>query len=366
MHNTPKSIYTQEQNPHQNSTNLLATERKFSLGLTTYEVTHTFKPHFLRFSRQNIVRKLLPESRVSACIRAVKPNASFIPVQYSSSKKIACYRNLMVCGLQWLCPVCSNKISNFRRQELHELIENSSYKTSMVSFTLQHTRRDSLGALITALTASMRLFKNSRHYKSRIENMNVIGNVQALEIVYGAQGWHPHYHLVQIHNSEFEAAEFEAWSKDRWSRIVRKQGAYASAIHGLKFTVGNNKVHDYVAKFGVDQELAGDKKSKGLTPFQLLDDPKNHHLFLEYSEATRGKNQLRYSRGLKQILRDQVTNFEIAKDVTEFDITAAILTRPEWSRIINKRQRAELLKVAADSYKAADPDILSRYLRSVL
>jgi len=357
MNNTKNSLYTQAnlhdihtaqiaQIPHNSS----CTNSGDSLGSNTllnYGYLNPQKTVEKRFFRQDKIARLLPHSRTAKCLRMPKPLSEFIPVIYSTKLKSAWYKNLTVCSAIWNCPVCAAKITNERRRELSGLVENSELKTSMITFTLQHTKRDSLQRLLSTLQKSITEFKKNRHYKARLDEMHVIGNVQGLEVTY-TNGWHPHAHLVLIHNSDFEAQEFEAWSKARWNRIVAKNSGYASKIHGLKYSVGKQKVNDYVAKWGIDNELAGAKNSEGMTPFQLVDlqTAEGDSLFLEYSKAMKGKRQLRYSRGLKSMLRGMRTNSEIAEDVTEFEKVLALLTRSEWKYILTKNARAELLRIA--------------------
>ena len=67
------------------------------------------------------------------------------------------------------------------------------------------------------------------------------------------------------------------------------------------------RLTDYVAKWGLEDEMTKGhtKKGKegGLTPFDLLrqsvDNPQYSHLFRQFADAFKGKQQLHWTRGLK-------------------------------------------------------------------
>ena len=127
----------------------------------------------------------------------------------------------------------------------------------------------------------------------------------------------------------------------------------------------------YVAKWGheptkpiwdLDSELTkGHSKTArdGETPFSLLrscldhEDPQGVRLFREFSASFRGKRQLVWSRGLRDLLGVDVLNDE--EIATRHDEDAEIfcrLTVEQWRAIRRADLRGELLEVARSGVDA--------------
>jgi len=318
------------------------------------------------FSRLNNVGQVLPNSWTAKCLKLPLPTATNIPVLYSTNLKFASYANLLMCKSIWLCPFCSKKITNFRRKELKELIADPGLLSSMLTLTIQHSKKDSLKGLLDQLTTSLRNLKNSKKFKSHMQEVGIIGTVRGLEIIYGENGWNAHYHIILIANRELAGIEFnEDFAKALWAKIVRRTNGYASKKYGLKYSPGRDNVNLYASKWGLDQELTSQKSSHGINPFQMLDNltPTNIKLFQEYAAAIKGRKQLLYSKGLKKILKMAVVSDKtITEDVSKFDVIIALITREGWTNILDKQVRGELLAVAS----TGDINELFNYLSHVL
>lgn len=76
-------------------------------------------PRALMFERQNAARLILgKKSRVHFCCRWNVHGTKEGKVAIQTNGTNARYKNLSVCGLGWVCPVCAHKISEHRRKEM--------------------------------------------------------------------------------------------------------------------------------------------------------------------------------------------------------------------------------------------------------
>lgn len=71
-----------------------------------------------RYYLQNLAADLLPDERVSECLRAVAPSADQVDLFHNPARSSARYANLIVCSRVWTCPVCAARITEERRREL--------------------------------------------------------------------------------------------------------------------------------------------------------------------------------------------------------------------------------------------------------
>lgn len=212
-----------------------------------------------------------------------------------------------------------------------------------------------------------------------------MGSVRALEVTYGENGWHPHLHelaLLQIPVTGAIESGIESWVKDHWRKAVEKQGYNATWQHGADVKTEEHSIRDYVVKFGrlpketrwtVEHELtkAVVKKSHadGTTPLGLLHkyglgDQQAGKLFVEYARSFKGKNQLVWSRGLREMLGFGImpTDEQLAEDEGESGRILASLSRSEWATILSLNHRAVLLEYAS----GASESELSSYLTNLL
>lgn len=251
---------------------------------------------------------------------------------------------LTTCGLPWSCPVCGAKVAEVRRRELSESLaawvnaeQGGAY---LLTLTFPHARADELGTLVDLFLKARQRWKNSRTYKRHLgPDSGAAGAVTALEVTWGANGWHPHVHMLVFHQrgalGEGEPAENGDLSsraidelKNAWVKALIKDGlcdqsqASDTWHHGLNVR-GGEKAAEYIAKYGHDEkwgassELTRAARKVGaagevageihVTPFQLLawagqGDGLSAELFRTYVAAFKGKRLLTWSPGLRKRL----------------------------------------------------------------
>jgi hypothetical protein len=93
---------------------------------------------------------------------------------------------------------------------------------------------------------------------------------------------------------------------------------------------------------------------EGMTPFDLLrayrdtNEQRFADLFREYSQAFRGKQQLKWSKGLRALLQlePEITDEEAATSTDEMDTLLAMIDTKLWDYIRKHNFRGKLLEAA--------------------
>jgi hypothetical protein len=336
--------------------------------------------------------------------------------EYTDDIRVTVYRaadgsdasvhGLITCGNVWACPVCSARVAEERRKELHlAMVKHlkAGGHAYLMSLTFTHGPDDSLGDLLAKQAKALAWFKAGKGYRTTFERYGRIGSAKGLELTHGQNGWHPHTHdlifaapgLLEDRAALRKLKAAWLWAcvraglvpgvrmtgKGRSRRLLldvpadgasRLQTLRNHWKHGLDLR-GGSRAAEYVAKFGHDEawgitsEIAkgyakiGVKKSHWTeqthcTPFQLLvfalhGDRQAGALYREYAAAMKGKRQLVWSRGLKG-------HFGIA-DATDEELSAGAdpmperqevgeLTGEEWSVILSRSAIGDFLRYVAD------------------
>lgn len=346
-----------------------------------------------RYKLQSLAARLRPGERVAECHRAIAPGAGAVTIMRSDADGRAWYNQLVVCNRVWECPVCSARIAAARVEELNDAIGAAGRLglfPVMVTLTLQHNAGDELGALLGALLESVRAFKSGRGWGELRDEYDWRGDVRALEVTYGENGWHPHCHFLVflgIELNQYQAAGLRAWIAERWAEVLARNAGYASFAHGVDVQTGDQYIAEYLAKFGrppeqswgLADELARSPGKRahrdGVTPWQLLElygskpdadafiDQARHvgtparagRLFVEYANTFKGRSQLHWSRGLRDMLAlapEPIADEEITDQAADAEPLLQ-LGAAGWGRICKLEKRGELLHVAGAGGRAA-------------
>lgn len=343
------------------------------------------KRALLKWALQSASRELLSDWRVADCLRKLVPGRRAVEIWHSLRWQRAHYKALHVCSSVWVCPVCASKISERRRAELASGIEaHGELLPVLVTFTVQHSREDTLGVLLGDLLASYRDLKRHRPWASFVVLTGLIGSVRSLEFTYGSNGWHPHLHSLYFFDrkSSFDLAAVTKFFKSSWLGALEANGLAASYTFGVDVRGADSDVAEYLAKFGrepvrpswsLEAELtkSGVKVSRGeggRSPLQLLadylaGDKGAGRLWVEYAIATKGKHQLQWSRGLRPVLGLGVeqTDEEVAAAVDDDAVLLACLGPDVWRVVLANDARGELLHVA----RSGDVSAVKAFLLSL-
>jgi len=320
-----------------------------------------------RWRLQSIARDVLKNHRVAKCYRMrIK---KFVDINYATESKRAFYGGLCVCGSVWVCPVCSNKITERRKNELLS-VDWSSYVMFIVTVTISHKKTDSLKSLTDALKSAWRVSLSGRWYQTFKKDFSIVGSWSGLEVTYGVgSGWHPHKHILFVSKDKnIDVDKIKNVLSVRYISELKKRDKFASFEHGIKVQNVSAGNVDYVGKFVKELTKSNHKTGRGfdrLHPFELLDgDIFLQKRFIEYVQVFEGFKQLTPSPGLRKVLGlgVELSDSELAE--SDIDLKYFLLARldaDDWKQISKKDMRGELLEVA--SYK--DVELLSDFVESV-
>lgn len=325
-----------------------------------------------RWALQSAARDLVGTERVAWCFRRIgfdwltMRRFRDVRLMFSPSVHRAHYKNLMVCGSVWMCPICAAKISERRRSDLSSAIARTELNPVLVTFTLSHNRDDKLKNVVRDLTKSYANVREGKAWETFKRRENIVGSVRALEVTHGANGWHPHLHILYFVRGEVGEERIKKFFWDRWHRSLLRNKRTATSAHGIDVRVARDDVGDYVTKFGhepiktrwgVEHELtkspAKIARAGGRSPLQLLadyaaGDKQAGALWKEYALTFKGQRQLVWSKGLRSLLGlgTEKSDAEIAKETREDAVLLAALGLDVWRVVLGNDARGELLEVA--------------------
>lgn len=324
-----------------------------------------------RFALASVAALILPGERVRACLR-YRAKGQQVSVWKATCNGAAHYKGLQVCGSVWHCPVCAAKIAETRRLELVEAIDRWKARGGSVLFltlTNRHTRRDVLADLLTGQQKALSRLWKDRASRKLWEDIGLEGQVRAMEVTHGGAGWHPHYHVLLFVSQNWDAATVAKWQlliAQRWQACCVAAGLPSpDLVHGCTLQDGA-KAARYASKWGMPEEMTrGHTKRarKGSTPFQLLrevletGDDAPATLFREYAKAFKGRRQLHWSHGLRDLLAMGPASQDesIAAGHDEPSTWLANIHADTWRAIRKAGARAQVLEAAEKSL----PDLMA-------
>jgi hypothetical protein len=316
-----------------------------------------------RFALQSQIAKYLPDERVKTCLR--NPIGDHVTVKHNTVKDSYGYRNLETCASVWMCPVCAAKISEKRRVELSSGInvwQDRQGVVAMMTITIQHNLMTPFKQTLSELQAAYRSLLKCKIGKQTLENMGVVGRIRALETTYGENGWHPHFHVLLFLKSKIDLQLYQSLLLNEWKRVCKRQGMKTPNEHGLKLNDGAYAAA-YVSKWGIESEMTKGhiKKSKsGYSPFDLarfdlgiytgeakpLLPGQARMLFREYAFSMKGKRQLVWSDGLRDLLglRPEKSDKELIDETEDQEILFVRIPFKMWKVILKAERRGEVLE----------------------
>jgi hypothetical protein len=267
-----------------------------------------------------------------------------------------------------MCPVCQAKISEKRRIELCGGVSTWKERGGAVvllTLTVQHHKRDTYEKTLNGLSGAYGKMLNRKTGKKALEIMGVSGRIRALESTYGENGWHPHYHVLLFLKRPLSSemlSHFEIVISDLWRSACLSSGLNLTNKHGCTLKDGTYAAQ-YVSKWGIESEITKGhiKKSKenygpnDLLRFHLgtytgsaapLQPGQAKALFKEYAFTMKGKRQLVWSDGLRDLLglRQEKTDQELVDEIEAQEILFVKIPNIMWKAILRADRRAEVLE----------------------
>ena len=141
----------------------------------------------------------------------------------------AYYCGLETCGNVWLCPVCSAKIHHRRAAELRDALttwETQGHAASLVTITVPHDLDDRLSKLVDAQNGRLEARHAGAAWQRLKRRLGIAGHIIALEFTWGDEnGWHPHYHVLLVHDQDLDAAAIASSARATSTRGSRPAAA---------------------------------------------------------------------------------------------------------------------------------------------
>lgn len=344
---------------------------------------------FLRYFLQNAACQLLPESRVTACLKLIIPGRNGVDVLYSDERKRARLGNLCACGLIWICPVCASRISEQRAALLLAGMAAAKVNALHIVFTMSHGASQRLKPNLDALLDAYKSLTHGSVWVSFEQRYGWLTAIRALEVTHGANGWHPHLHVLAFMKQPLhydEAFMFDIQLTDMWRARLASKGASASEEYGVFIGTNEKSAAAYLAKFGREPTIGANGKSawgiereltkavtknarwNGRTPLALLSDYAHGDqqagaLFIEFVEAFTNKKQLVIPIAARKLLNlDDITDAQLAAaPLSPIERLLVRLDIEQWKRILFGDLRGDLMAVA----NTGSADQLARWLASV-
>ena len=293
------------------------------------------------------------------------------------------------CGDVWTCPHCAPRIAEGRRKEMQKAMGEArrlGWKALLLTRTFKHGREDGLKATIKQFQKATSQMKASRDYKKMVSELGLKGHIRALEVTHSwANGWHPHHHeILFVENDDLTEEvieEFEERSYEIWKKYAEKNGlGTPSREHGLRvdYRKGageSDAVGFYVSKFGFEMTYSHSKEGKkgSRTPWNMLLDvfanqegqkilkwSPDVELLREFGKAMKGRAQLFWSRGLKDLLKvNEESDEELADKPMKQHVRS--LSDKEWNAILWSESRGKVLDVATN-----EPMFLDGFIESLV
>lgn len=361
-----------------------------------------------RYKLVSRAKELLPATaRIQICM-FVKPTAFGATVMVDHEAKKGYVKNGMCCGDLWACAMCAEKITGYRRDELKGAVERwveaGNSVAVMTAGAAHHIDTDLKWYVDKLIKASSALMSGGTIKGIKAE-YRWVGQVRALEYTYNVNGPNPHNHYLIFFEgirTESEIGALQRLLNPLWQRTCKRYDLYSSIEHGVKITMSDKATATYVAKAGDQTERewgAADEMTrhmhkrgqkdlngiqKGFNQWELLgmslwdkDDirfiqeakligspAKAAKEYKRYYEAFHRRNQLVYSRGLRDLLglNDELTDEQIAEQEPTGNFVAALeLEREAYNTVLKRGKLALVIQLCIDD-RMSDVELLLRSL----
>src|ERR1051325_7958857 len=140
---------------------------------------------------------------------------------------VASFVGLVLSGSVWACPPCSYVICRKRAEELRTVLTRHAAiggGDCMLTLTTPHDLGDALKPMRQQTARAWRFVCSGNPWK-RVRARYGIQFVRGAEVTHGANGWHPHLHVVLLTRrplSDAQQRELEGFFWRRWSRAITK------------------------------------------------------------------------------------------------------------------------------------------------
>jgi hypothetical protein len=218
----------------------------------------------------------------------------------------------------------------------------------LATYTVPHTRDEALPVVLDRLSGTWRRYAMGvwRDVVGRF----YVGNVRALEVTHGVNGWHPHYHaLIYVsaglpYLTPISVALSERWSQVAgadWRADVRQVARDGVAAVARYLTTDGVAGASYEVASPAAKVPAGRSYPELLYDYGRFRSSADAALVFEYAAALHGVHHLTVSPRLRRLYDfvDPALNWS---EIADEDVLA-LLNSGEWLSILNAGEDKNLL-----------------------
>lgn len=333
------------------------------LRLKRYELLSVARDIFLKKGNQKDLRYSFNFHRTSQCKFLMTSN--YVEVNKAKNIKSSFYTGLQTCGSVWSCPVCCAKIQEKRRSEVSKALDyfySNNFQAVLITFTFSHKKEDLLQDILNKFLLALNKMKSGNQFTLFKKRVNFQGLIRSLEITHSEKnGFHPHTHELWFLDKNTNKKDFVSFIQNKFllackkSKLLNDNSDLKSFLKrsiDIKF---NCRSSDYLNKqddqknlsWGIDRELTK-SSNKTSHPFSFLSQNtiRSRELFLEFSIAVKGKSQLFWSRGLKNLVNIEDKSDQELSEKEEKSEILGLLDVEQWKFIRRFNLRAQILDIA--------------------
>ena len=269
--------------------------------------------------------------------------------------------------------MCSARLRAARLNRLVRAIGNGRGRWQMLTVTVRHKQTDRLRAVLGGLVKSWRLCRQGNPVQP-LWSAHVTASARAFEVTHGANGWHPHAHVL-VRTTPWNDGDRRALF-DRFASVVAREMGPAHVPDervclrwsrpldlGATHDPGDaSRVAGYLAKLGL--EVTGHAKTsrRGRTHWEVAASAaagveRDVKLWRDFAAGTRGRRMIEMDRRscsfAERITAECVVSDPLPCEVVEFRVN------PNLFPAIRRTERArphllrELLQVEGDDPEAS-------------
>lgn len=230
-------------------------------------------------------------------------------------------RGLATCKSVPNCPVCSARLRAARTEDVQKAItwwtEQQRCRVSMLTLTIRHARIHDLRKLRRGLTECWRELWTGR--EGRALRRDMAHYVRALDVTWGPNGWHPHLHVLVLHDEEDLDLDWLNAVRRRWAALVEQRLGRAFRPRtdsvGVHLTVNPPRA-EYLLKLGLEvSEITSKTAAPGhygsweIARAAVAEansgttDTTWRHLWWYWANAMKGARHLTWSKHLRRAIK---------------------------------------------------------------
>lgn len=255
----------------------------------------------------------VPFGRMGHCGRLVVSDEDGVNIHVTTNDdgaRRAYPVGVAACGSVWACPRCAPTIRARRAAEVNEAAAKwvssaDGRYVALVTLTIRHHRGDDLVQLLDGLAKSWKNLQQRQDWRSLRKAGGLRGMIRSMEITEGPNGYHPHVHAVVFMEAGSSLRRVHEVIGRHWPEVVSRRLGDA---HTPSTSIGVDvrKIPADQAGYVCGHEISSGVKSSdamySITSALAAGEVGALARFCEFFTATKGRNFLVWSPGLRKML----------------------------------------------------------------